>query len=198
MTFELPILPYNNNALEPSISKDIIKYHYGIHTKKYFENTNELIKHTKFEEYNEISDVITSGLLKSNTKLYNNICQAFNHVFYWESLCPEKDYTFLSGTLLDLIEEQFGSYDKFEKEFTDQATNLFGSGWVWLVKDDKNLKIVSTHNADTPLSKKIKPLLVLDVWEHAYYLDYQNDRSMYIKNWWKIVNWNKVVNRFGE
>lgn len=198
MTFELPTLPYNKDALEPIISENTIKYHYGVHTKKYFNTINELIKNTKFEEYNEISDVITSDLLKSDTKLYNNICQAFNHVFYWESMCSEKDYVSISDKVSTLIIKAFGTYQNFEKEFTTQATNLFGSGWVWLVEDNGLLKVVTTSNAETPLSKNVKPLLVLDVWEHGYYIDYPADRPTYIKNWWKIVNWDKVANRMGE
>lgn len=197
MSYELPQLPYSPTALEPHISSTVIDLHYGKHTKKYFEVANQLAEGTIFEHHT-LKDVNKENLLKMGIKLFNNVSQAWNHVFYWESLTPAKQSE-PTGKLKDAIVTEFGSFEAFKKQFTESATKLFGSGWTWLVLDGSKLRIKNTSNAGTPLTEAgVTPLLVCDVWEHAYYPDYPADRAAYIEAWWKVVDWNKVTSRFED
>ena len=197
MKFELPELKYPEDGLSPYISKETVQYHYGKHTKKYYETVNKLVADTTFDKFKSLQELIENGLVRADTKLHNNACQAWNHTFYWDSLCPSKDDNEPTGELLKQINSQFGSFEQFKKKFTESATDQFGSGWCWLFLQGKDLKIKSTPNAGTPITEKGKiPLLCVDVWEHAYYLDNPADRGTYLKDWWNIVDWDVVSERF--
>ncbi len=193
MAFELPKLPYANNALEPWISEKTIDFHYGKHHQTYVNNVNNLIKETAFENatLEEIIKLADGGI-------FNNGAQVWNHTFYFMQFSPEgciepKD------KLKTAIELKFGSFDKFREEFSKAAATLFGSGWAWLVKTgDGSLEIVQTTNAANPLREGKTPLLTCDVWEHAYYIDKQNARTKYIDDFWKIVDWQIISKRFGD
>ena len=189
-TFKLPVLPYANTALEPVISSKTIEFHYGKHHQAYVNNLNNLIVGTAFE--NATLDEI---VMKAEGGIYNNAAQIWNHTFYWESLCPKHD-KLPSGAIAQAINDNFGSFDAFKEKMSAAAATLFGSGWAWLVKNGDKLEIVQESNAGNPMRKGFKPLLTIDVWEHAYYLDFQNRRPDYIKDFWTIVNWDKVNERF--
>lgn len=196
MKIDLPKLNYAEDGLVPYISKQTIQYHYGKHTAKYYETVNELIKDTKFEKHKTLEDLITSGLINDNTKLFNNVCQAWNHTFYWQSIGPSNEST-PSVELNKAINRDFGSMDTFQKKFTETFLDGFGSMWTWLVLVRGELRIVNTPNARTPLTTKDQiPLLVIDGWEHAWYLDHPADKSAHIKAWWNVVNWRIVNDRF--
>ncbi len=187
---ELPKLPYAPNALEPVISEKTIEFHYGKHHQTYVNNLNNLIPGTEFENL-PLEEIV----LKSNGGIFNNAAQIWNHTFYWESF-SEKRNTAPSGKLLELLEKSFGSFENFKTQFSDAAVKVFGSGWTWLVLNKEgNLAIVQTSNAGNPLCDGLKPLLTCDVWEHAYYIDYQNKRADYIKGFWDLVDWGKVAGR---
>ena len=189
--FELPALPYDAKALEPYISANTMSFHYGKHHQAYVNKANELIKGTAYE-----SEPMLQILKKSMNKdlaIFNNVAQIWNHDFFWKSMKPSGGGT-PNKMLLEKINASFGSYDKFKDEFTSAATTQFGSGWAWLVIDGASLKIMKTSNADNPLAHDVKPLLTLDVWEHAYYLDYQNKRPDFIKGFLDhLINWDFVV-----
>ncbi len=190
MQHTLPKLPYSPEALEPHISKKTIEYHYGKHHMTYVQKLNDLIAGTSFEDAN-LEEII----LKADGGIFNNAAQVWNHTFYWDGLSGN-GVGEPAGELLDAINRDFGSFDKFREAFTQAAATLFGSGWAWLVKNGEGkLEIVQTGNADNPMRKGHTPLLTCDVWEHAYYLDYQNRRPEYIGAFWKIVDWQKVANR---
>lgn len=174
--FDLPALPYEMNALEPYISETTMEYHYGKHHKAYVDNLNKLVKGTEFENM-PLERVVKETYNKPEyTPIFNNAAQAWNHNFFWHSM-KKNGGGKPEGELLAKIERDFGSYEKFREEFKNAATSQFGSGWAWLVEDtDGKLKVVKTSNADTPVARGQKPLISLDVWEHAYYLDYQNRR----------------------
>lgn len=187
---ELPKLPYDHNALEPSISKETIHYHYNKHHKAYVDNLNKLIKGTEYEHLGLEDIVIKSG----SGPIFNNASQVHNHTFYWNSMLPTKEFKALdSGDLYEAIMKKWKTFEAFEKEFVEKGKKLFGSGWVFLVKDGNSVAIEVTHNAGRP---KKTPLLVCDVWEHAAYLDYMNDRPEYIKNFFKIVDWKFAQKNF--
>lgn len=191
MTFELPSLPYAQDALEPVISAHTLSFHYGKHHQAYVNNLNNLIKGTKFENGYDLAQII----MESEAGIFNNAAQVWNHTFYWESL--GKGSLGPQGELLAAIEKSFGSFEKFKELFTDASVKLFGSGWAWLVKDSEGkLSIRQTSNAANPMTDGYTPLLTCDVWEHAYYLDYQNRRPDYVNSFWTIVNWEKVSSRF--
>lgn len=191
MTFELPPLPYPQDALEPVISANTLSFHYGKHHQAYVNNLNNLIKGTKFENGYTLEQII----MESEGGIFNNAAQVWNHTFYWESL--GKSSASVQGELLAAIERDFGSLEKFKELFTDASVKVFGSGWAWLVKDSEGkLSIRQTANAANPMTDGYTPLLTCDVWEHAYYLDYQNRRPDYVKSFWDIVNWNRVQARF--
>lgn len=186
---EMCTLPYAENALEPYISAKTIQYHYGKHLAAYVENTNKLKAGTEFEEMplEEIVKKATGGL-------FNNAAQVYNHCFYFESLnAPGKGMPMEKTR--KLIEKNFGDFDAFKEKFTQAGVTLFGSGWVWLVQNGDKLEITALPNAETPLKEGKHPLLTMDVWEHAYYLDTQNARAKYIENFWKVVDWNVVEAR---
>ena len=187
MERKLMHLPYSMDALEPHMSQETLEYHYLKHHQGYVNKLNELIAGTVYEDL-PLQEIIKS----SEGAIFNNSAQVFNHNFFWNSLTP--NYTEPSSALNELLSREFGSFEEFKKEFTAKALSHFGSGWVWLVeKKDKNLEIVSTPNAATPITEELKPLLVCDVWEHAYYIDYRNLRANYVENFFKLVNWEYVV-----
>ncbi|AXA33186.1 MULTISPECIES: superoxide dismutase [Francisella] len=192
MKFELPKLPYAEDALEPVISKETIQYHYGKHHQTYVTNLNKLVEGTEHDGQN-LEEVIktTSG------GMFNNAAQVYNHTFYWNCLSPKK--TEASSALKAAIIETFGSIDEFKAQFSNAAVTTFGSGWAWLVKNSHGkLEITTTSNAGCPLTDNKKPLLTFDVWEHAYYVDYRNARPKYVESLWDIVNWEFVSEQFAK
>ena len=192
MEHTLPPLPFAKNALAPNMSEETLEYHYGKHHQTYVTNLNKLIPGTEFENLS-LEEIVK----KASGGVFNNSAQIWNHTFFWNSLSP-KGGGAPAGALADAINAKYGSYDKFKEEFTKVATGTFGSGWTWLVKKaDGSLDIVSTSNAATPLTTDSKPLLTLDVWEHAYYIDYRNARPKFIEAFWNIVNWNFASKNFG-
>lgn len=193
MTIEMQKLKYAEDALEPHISAEVIKYHYHKHTKRYFDTANELMKGTVYEG-RALEDLVNKDSLTSmGNKLLNNVCQAYNHTFYWNCLAPEKETGEPSAELKAAIMDDFETFDKFKKEFTEQATSAFGSAWMWLYYRDGKLYLRSMPNAGTPLTTpKQIPLLVCDVWEHAHYTQYPADRAAYVKAFWSVVNWDFV------
>ena len=192
MEHTLPPLPFDKNALVPNMSEETLEYHYGKHHQTYVTNLNKLIPGTEFENLS-LEEIVK----KASGGVFNNAAQIWNHTFFWNSLSP-KGGGAPTGALGDAINAKYGSYDKFKEEFTKVATGTFGSGWTWLVKKaDGSLDIVSTSNAATPLTTDSKPLLTLDVWEHAYYIDYRNARPKFIEAFWNIVNWDFASKNFG-
>lgn len=185
----LPPLPYADNALAPVISANTISFHYGKHHKGYVENLNKLIAGTEFAAF-PLEKIITETAGKADkTAIFNNAAQAWNHTFYWNSLKP-KGGGEVPAALKQRIEASFGTLDACKKELAAMAMSQFGSGWVWVVLDGGKLKVVKTSNADMPLTMGMKPLLTIDVWEHAYYLDYQNRRTDYVNAVFdKLINW---------
>lgn len=185
--FELPPLPFDTKALEPVISENTINFHYGKHHQAYVNNLNKLIEGSELA-----SKTLEDIILESNGGIFNNAAQVFNHTFYWNCLTPKSSGK-PDSELGTLIDKYFGSFEEFKEIFTQKAATLFGSGWCWLVKTtDDDLEIVQTSNAGCPITDDMVPLLTIDVWEHAYYLDYQNARPEYLKNIWKIINWEFV------
>ena len=188
MSFELPALPYAQDALQPHISAETLEFHYGKHHQTYVDKLNGLLPGTDFEE-KSLEEVIRSA----KGGIFNNAAQVWNHSFYWNCLSPNSGGK-ASGAVADAINSAFGSFEQFQQEFTNSAITNFGSGWTWLVQqEDGSVAIVNTSNADTPLtSKGITPLLTVDVWEHAYYIDYRNARPKYMEAFWALVNWDFV------
>ncbi len=190
-TIEFMQLPYPMEALEPHIGKLTMEFHYGKHHKAYFDNLHRLIKGTEFENMT-LEEIIT----KSNGAIFNNAAQVWNHNFYWNCLNPKSEKR-PCGNLHSAIEKKFGNFEEFKRIFNLAAMELFGSGWVWLVKNsNEKLEILQTANAGNPICQDKTPLLVCDVWEHAYYLDKQNKRADYLEEFWKIVDWQKVSARY--
>ncbi len=190
MKHVLPKLPYSPEALEPYISKKTIEYHYGKHHMTYVQKLNELIADTPFADAS-LEEIV----MKAEGGVFNNAAQVWNHTFYWEGFSANGG-GMPEGKLMDAINNNFGSFDRFQEEFTKASLTLFGSGWTWLVADDNGkLHIVQTGNAGNPLRDGLEPLLCCDVWEHAYYLDYQNRRPEYVSAFWKIIDWYKVASR---
>lgn len=191
MAFSLPELPYAANALEPVISENTINFHYGKHHQAYVTNVNNLVAGTEFEKAS-LEEII----LKAEGGIFNNGAQVWNHTFYFMQFSPDgcrepKD------ELKAAIDAKFGSFDAFKEAFSKAAATLFGSGWAWLIVNESGeLEIVQTSNAGNPLRDGKKTLLTCDVWEHAYYLDKQNARPKYIEDFWKIVDWKVVSERF--
>lgn len=184
MALQLPLLPYEKNALEPHISQETLEFHYGKHHKTYLDKLNLSIQNTSLE-----NESLESIIKQEKGGVFNNAAQTWNHTFYWNSLSPQGGGT-PHGTIQKTIEGSFGSFENFKKEFTKKACTLFGSGWVWLVKNQNGIEITTTSNAGCPLTEDHKPLLTCDVWEHAYYIDYRNARPKYLESFWKIVNWD--------
>ena len=193
----LPSLPYADNALDPVISVNTISFHYGKHHKGYVDNLNKLIAETEFADMT-LEKIITETAGKADkTAIFNNAAQAWNHTFYWRSL-RSKGGGEPPVVLKKKIEASFGTVDACKKEWSAAAMGQFGSGWAWLVLDGGNIKVVKTANADSPLTRGIKPLLTIDVWEHAYYLDYQNRRADYVNAVLdKLINWSFAEENLG-
>lgn len=193
MAYELPDLPYDYNALEPYMSARTLEFHHDKHHAKYVSTFNEMTKDTELEE-KPIEDVIKIAFQDpSKSGIFNNGAQAWNHTFYWNCLTPNGGGT-PSGDLAEKLNAAFGGFDKFKEEFKNAATTQFGSGWAWLVSDGGTLKVTKTPNAENPIAHGQTPLLTLDVWEHAYYLDYQNKRPDFIQAFLdQMVNWDFVA-----
>ena len=184
MTFELPALPYANDALAPHISAETIEYHYGKHHQTYVTNLNNLVPGTEFEGLS-LEDIVK----KSSGGIFNNAAQVWNHTFYWNCLSPNGGGA-PTGGLANAIDRTFGSFEEFKEAFTKCAVTTFGSGWAWLVKNaNGSLELVSTSNAGCPLTAGQTPILTCDVWEHAYYIDFRNARPKYLEAFWSLVNW---------
>lgn len=188
MTFSLPPLPYNLDALEPHLSKETLEYHYGKHHQTYVTNLNKLIEGTEFADMS-LADIIK----KAKGGLFNNAAQVWNHTFYWHCLSPQGGNE-PEGKLAAAIIQHFGSFAAFKEQFTQTAISTFGSGWAWLVQNAAgDLSIISTSNAATPMTEGLTALLTCDVWEHAYYIDYRNARPNYLAAFWSLVNWEFVA-----
>ena len=194
MSFTLPALPYELDALAPHISKETLEFHYGKHHNTYVVNLNNLIQDTEFAD-KSLEEIVQT----SNGGMFNNAAQVWNHTFYWHCLSPNGGDE-PTGDLLAAIEKSFGSFAEFKTKFTQTAITTFGSGWAWLVKNaDGSLSLQSTSNAATPLTDKaVTPLLTCDVWEHAYYIDYRNARPAYLDAFWNLVNWDFVAENLAK
>lgn len=191
MKFSPPPLPYAPDALAPAISAETISYHYGKHEVNYINTLNKLIEGTPFGEM-----ALEEIVVKSDGKIFNNASQAWNHIFYFFQFDPEAGGE-PHGDLRKQIDEQFGSFNEFKRLFEEAGAGLFGSGWVWLSADeDGRLYIQAGSNAYNPMTENMRPILTFDVWEHAYYLDYQNRRADYLKGLWSIINWDIVEMRY--
>ena len=191
MKFSLPELPYAHNALEPIISERTISFHYGKHHQAYVNNLNGLIEGSEFADAD-----LESIVKKSEGAIFNNAAQIWNHTFYFYSLSPNKG-SLPSENLLKAINAGWDSVENFKVEFNKAAVSVFGSGWAWLVKDASGkLSIVKESNAGNPITRGLTPLLTFDVWEHAYYLDYQNRRADYVSALWDLIDWKIVSERF--
>ena len=194
MAFELPALPYAKDALAPHISAETLEYHYGKHHKTYVDKLNGLVSGTEYEG-KSLEDIIKT----SSGGVFNNAAQIWNHTFYWNCLSPNGGGE-ATGAVAEAINKAFGSFDKFKEEFTNSAINNFGSAWTWLVKKaDGSVAIVNTSNAQTPLTDaSVKAILTVEVWEHAYYIDYRNSRPNYLNAFWSLVNWEFVNAKYAE
>ena len=190
----LPPLPYAENELEPYISAQTVMLHYGKHLKGYIDNVNRLIKEISNLEGKDLETIVK----QSEGSLYNNAAQAWNHIFYFDAFSPHAQHL-PSGNLEKQINKQWGNFENFKTAFTNTANNLFGSGWVWLIKNKNGtLDIIGESNAGNVLKGNGKPLLGVDIWEHAYYLDYQNRRAEHIDGLWNIIDWSIVDRRYNE
>ena len=195
--YSLPPLPYADNALEPVISAKTISFHYGKHHRGYMNKLNKLIARTKYADMPLEKIINTTAGQAEKIAIFKNAAQFWNHSFYWRSLRPRGGGE-PPAALKQKIKASFGSVEACKKEFANTAVSQFGSGWAWLVLDRANLRIVKTGNADVPLTKGMKPLLTIDVWEHAYYLDYQNRRADYVKAVLdKLINWEFALRNIG-
>ncbi|QJD92037.1 superoxide dismutase [Fe] [Duganella dendranthematis] len=191
MEHTLPPLPYAIDALAPAISQETLEYHYGKHHQTYVTNLNNLIKGTEFENLS-LEEIVK----KSSGGIFNNSAQVWNHTFFWNSLTPTGKGA-PDGALADAINAKWGSFDKFKEEFTKSAVGNFGSSWTWLVKKaDGSLDIVNTSNAGTPLTTDAKALITVDLWEHAYYIDYRNARPKFLETFFKLANWDFAAANF--
>lgn len=189
--FTLPILPYEHGALAPVISRSTIDFHYGKHLQTYIDNLNKLIEGTPLEQAG-LETIVKSA----DGAVFNNAAQTWNHIFYFNTFSPlarQKP----GGKLLQALEKTWGSFEEFKKEFVTQGAAIFGSGWVWLAQTPENeLVILKESNAGNPLTHDYTPLLGIDVWEHSYYLDYQNRRADHLQALWKIIDWNVIETRY--
>ncbi len=197
MTFTLPELPWAKDALLPTISPETIDFHYGKHHKAYVDNLNKFVVGTKYESMTLEQVIKASHDQVSDKKIFNNSAQVWNHTFYWHSLAPNAGGA-PTGAIAAAIDKSFGSFDAFKTKFSEAAAGQFGSGWAWLVKTpDGALAIETTANADTPFAHGKTCILTLDVWEHAYYIDFRNARPKYIEEFWKLVNWEFANKNLG-
>ncbi len=189
MTFILSELPYAKNALVPYMSEETLQFHHGKHHNAYVNNLNNLIKETKFEKMS-LEEII----LSSEGGIFNNAAQIWNHTFFWNSLSPKGGEN-PTGAIEKLINEQWGNFEAFKEAFTKYAATYFGAGWTWLAKNKEGkLEIINTSNAQNLIKTDMKPLLTLDIWEHAYYIDYRNERQKFIEGFWALVNWDFANN----
>ncbi|MEI7811653.1 MAG: superoxide dismutase [Ignavibacteria bacterium] len=194
MAITLPELPFAKDALEPFISAKTLEFHYGRHHNAYVVNTNKLTEGTELADADLETIIKTAAGDASKAGLFNNAAQVWNHTFYWN--CLKKDGGRPTGAIAEKINADFGSYEKFVEEFKNAGATQFGSGWAWLVLKDGKLQIIKTPNADTPIAHGVTPLLTVDVWEHAYYLDYQNRRPDYLTTFVdSLINWDFVNSR---
>ena len=188
MSFELPALPYAQDALEPHISAETLNYHHGKHHNAYVTNLNNMIKGTDLEG-KSLEEII----MNSDGGIFNNAAQVWNHSFYFNGLSPDGGGA-PTADLADKITAKFGSFADFQAQFSALGLATFGSGWVWLVQDkDGELQLVNTFNAGTPMTDGNHAILTCDVWEHAYYVDSRNDRGAYLKNYWNLIDWDRVA-----
>jgi Fe-Mn family superoxide dismutase len=195
MAFELPPLPYAMDALAPHMSKQTLEFHYGKHHKTYVDRLNGAIPGTKYEKMTLMQVIAESSKSASDKGIFNNSAQVWNHAFFWASMSAGKSAP--SGDLAAALTSSFGSVDAFRKQFLDASAGLFGSGYSWVVVEGGKLKIVCLGNAETPISSGGKPILCCDVWEHAYYLDYQNLRPKFLETFFDtLVDWDVVAKRF--
>jgi len=192
MSFELPNLPYEKNALEPHISAETLEFHHGKHHNTSVTKLNEMVPGTEFEG-KSLEEIITSAPAGG---IFNQAAQVWNHTFYWNCMGPNAGGE-PTGELADAINKAFGSFAQFKEKFAASAAGNFGSGWTWLVKNsDGTVEIVNTSNAGCPLTDGKTPLLTCDVWEHAYYIDYRNARPKYVEAFWNLVNWDFAAKNF--
>jgi Fe-Mn family superoxide dismutase len=197
-SLSLPALPYKEDALEPVISRKTMEFHHGKHHRAYVDKTAELVKGTSLAGMSFLEIMKQTASAPDKVALFNNAAQAWNHDFFWKSLAPGGGGK-PEGEMAALVEKSFGSYDNFKKEFSSAAVTQFGSGWAWLVLDGDKLAVVKTSNADNPILKAQKPLLTIDVWEHAYYLDYQNRRPDYVNAVLeKLLNWQFAASNLAK
>jgi Fe-Mn family superoxide dismutase len=199
MTLLLPNLPYEIDALQPYISKETLEFHYGKHHQAYVTNGNKLIAGTEYEQLSCEEIIKKTAGQADKAGIFNNVAQIWNHSFYWQSMKPNGG-GLPTGDLLKQINRDFGSYDNFKAEFATAGATQFGSGWAWLVTENSKLKIVKTANAETPISNdSVTALFTMDVWEHAYYIDYRNARPKYIDTFLdKLVNWDFAAENFAK
>lgn len=195
MPYQLPELPFATNALAPYMSEETLNYHHGKHHATYIKKTNNLLEGTDLVDM-PLIELITQGIEKlpadKRTPVFNNAAQILNHNFFWQCLRPKGDNK-ASKKVEDVLAQHFGNIENFKQQFNQLASNLFGSGWTWLAQDSQGkLEILPLKDADNPLTKGKKPLLTIDVWEHAYYLDYKNERARYLENIWNIINWEFI------
>ena len=193
--FALIALPYEPEALEPVISRETIEFHYGKHLQTYVDNLNKLVVGTEFEAM-PLEEIVC----KSHGGIFNNAGQILNHNLYFTQFSPvDANNHAPKGAILDAINRDFGSFEAFQKEFEQKGVTLFGSGWVWLSADkDGKLVITQETNANNPITKGLKPLLTMDVWEHAYYIDYRNRRAAHLQALWQIINWDEIARRYAR
>jgi Fe-Mn family superoxide dismutase len=193
MAFELPELPYAKDALEPHISAETLEFHHGKHHATYVTKLNGLIPGTEFEG-KSLEDIIKT----SSGGVFNNAAQIWNHTFYWNSLSPNGGSA-PTGALAEAINATWGSFEAFQTAFNDKAVNNFGSSWTWLVKNsDGSLEIVNTSNAATPITGDQTPIITVDLWEHAYYIDFRNLRPKYLEAFWALANWEFAAENFAK
>lgn len=189
VTHQLPELPYDKNTLDPIISEETFDYHYGKHHASYVNNLTNLIRDSAMEE-SSIEAIIQKSFKENNSAIFNNAAQHWNHTFFWHSLSPDGGKT-PHGNVANLITRDFGSFENFRTQFSTTAAKLFGCGWAWLAQNEEGtLEIVPMKEAFTPLTEGKTPILTLDVWEHAYYIDYRNARPEFIERFWDVVNWD--------
>lgn len=193
--FELPKLPFAMSALEPYISKETISFHYKKHHQSYIDSLNKLLRDPKNEKYNNKS--LIEIIRSSNQSIFNMAAQHWNHSFYWDSM-SKPDETQISPELKNKINKTFGSLAKLKSSFNEMAVKHFGSGWTWIVLDDAGKMLIkTTSDAYTPVQEpRLAPLAVCDIWEHAYYIDYRNERKEYLDAWWQCVNWTRISERY--
>ena len=192
LQFDLPPLPYAEDALAPVVSAETLRFHHGKHHRKYVDTMNQMLRESPVAA-RTLEEVVKA----SSGKLFNNAAQAWNHAFFWNSLSPKGGEP--SSALRGLIEKDFNSLDHFKADLAKAASGQFGSGWAWLIRRDGKLQIVTTPNAETPMAKGIQCLLTIDVWEHAYYIDYRNDRDKYLAELiGKRINWEFVEKNLGK